>query len=103
MAMSVTVRTSFVIDASTDSDLHRKRTPAVMRDWRCITSIAPWLGLGRSSRRNRWCNPARSGLYGPAYTVWVERLATKEEILKIIDELNDGAKHSDRKMLSGPS
>jgi len=36
-----------------------------------------------------------------SYTVWAERLATKEEILKLVDELNAVCKHSDWHMLSG--
>jgi len=52
--------------------------------------------LARKMRRAEdGCPSARS------YTVWAERLATKEEILKIIEELNAGPKHSDWLMLSG--
>jgi len=64
-----------------------------------------WLGLKpissapvlarRARRAEDGCPSARS------YTVWAERLATKEEILKIIAELNAVPKHSNWQMLSG--
>jgi hypothetical protein len=49
----------------------------------------------RTRRAEDGCPSARS------YTVGAERLATNEEILKIIAELNAVPKHSDWQKLSG--
>jgi len=44
----------------------------------------------RKTRRAEDGSPSR-----PSYMVWAERMATKQEILKIIDELDDVLKQSD--------
>ena len=64
-----------------------------------LMSIA---GLGLTSMLARKTRRAEDGCPSArSYTVWAERLATKQEILQIIAELNAVPKHSNWQMLSG--
>jgi hypothetical protein len=55
-----------------------------------LKPIPSALGPARKTRRAEDSSPP-----GLSHMVWAERMATKEEILSLIDELNDVLKHSD--------
>jgi hypothetical protein len=55
-----------------------------------LKPIPSALGPARKTRTAEDTSPP-----GLSHMVWAERMATKEEILSLIDELNDMLKHSD--------